>query len=83
MSKEMTKDEKRACQVVMDAVGFYVENDNSNADFGIDVVYDEDNYVDSITIEEYGDTGYYDEAGGPVIEIIRKYKVEIVVTEID
>lgn len=83
MSKEMSKDEKRACQVVMDAVGFYVENDNSNNDFGIEATYDEDDYVDSISVEEYGDTGYYDEAGEPVVDIIRKYKAEIVVTEID
>ena len=83
MSKEMSKDEKRACQVVMNAVGFYADNLNDDSDFGIEVVYDEENYVDSIAVEEYGDTGYSDEDGTPVPGIIRKYEVEIVVTEID
>lgn len=83
MSREMTKDEKKACQVVMDAVGFYVDNLNDDPDFGIGVTYDEENHVDSIAVEEYGDTGYYSEAKEPVITTIRKYKVEIVVTEID
>lgn len=83
MSKEMSKDEKRACQVVMDAVGFYVDNLNDDDNFGIEAIYDEENHVDSISVEEYGDTGYYNEAGAPVVDLIHKYKVEIVVTEID
>lgn len=83
MSREMTKDEKKACQVVMDAVGFYVDNLNDDPDYGIEATHDEDNHVDSIAVEEYGDTGYYNEAGAPFVDIIHKYKVEIVVTKID